>query len=129
MSHFDGKSYRDAELKVDPLLKMALDLNIPYALYQVNYFYSLLSSPPRRCSYPFIFYLIMQSANIVPDVYSGCIRADTTIWLGFKNTVVIGDKINLHCRQCEINEVNCGECYLVCINAGVFINPFSCRFM
>eukprot|EP00598_Pedospumella_elongata_P008105 CAMPEP_0185001392 /NCGR_PEP_ID=MMETSP1098-20130426/70954_1 /TAXON_ID=89044 /ORGANISM="Spumella elongata, Strain CCAP 955/1" /LENGTH=188 /DNA_ID=CAMNT_0027528689 /DNA_START=19 /DNA_END=582 /DNA_ORIENTATION=+ len=67
---------------------MASDLNIPYALYQ--------------------------SANVEPNLDTGCLRAETTIWLGFRSSVVVGDKINLHCRQCSITEV--------------YVNGIRCEF-
>jgi hypothetical protein len=50
-------------------------------------------------------YLLYQSALVEPDIDQCEVKASTNLWLGYKKPVQVGNKINLHCRQCNIEQV------------------------
>lgn len=71
----------------------------PFALYQVPTAKKLL------CLFIFVNYIVIQSLEIDSNLLDDRTEAKTTIWTAFKQVVIAGTRINLHCRQCTISAV------------------------
>ena len=50
-------------------------------------------------------YFLYQSVNLNVDMVEETIKGSTTLWVAYKKGVAAGAQLNLHCRQCQIQEV------------------------
>ena len=48
----------------------------------------------------------LQSAHLNVDMAEETIKGYTTLWIAYKKGISKGEKLSLHCRQCQITDVS-----------------------